>query len=41
MSLNTLHEDAPSMIAASIMLAGMVRKKFASMYTENGSISPT
>ena len=29
------------MMAASIMLAGIVRKKFVSMKTENGSISPT
>ena len=25
----------------ALLYAGMVRKKFASMYTENGSISPT
>jgi len=41
MSRKTVNDDAPSTVAASIMLGGIVRKKLVSMYTEKGSISPT
>ena len=36
-----MKDEAPSTVAASIMLGGIVRKKLVSMKIENGSISPT